>query len=42
MTAEETLTAAVAAADAQDKAKELVLIAYSGELEKVWATMILA
>ena len=42
MTAEQQLSDAISAAAGEPKTKELVLIAYSGELEKVWATMILA
>lgn len=42
MTANQQLAEAIEAAAGEPKAKELVLIAYSGELEKVWATMILA
>jgi len=38
----ERLVRAIERATEEPKAKELVLIAYSGELEKIWATMILA
>jgi peroxiredoxin family protein len=42
MTAVATTPAAQAASEGAVKTKKLVIICYSGELEKTWATMILA
>jgi len=42
MTAVATAPAAGAATEGANKTKKLVIIDYSGELEKTWATMILA
>jgi peroxiredoxin family protein len=42
MTAVATAPAAEAASEGAVKTKKLVIICYSGELEKTWATMILA